>query len=371
MKRIRLSGDVGWEISPEQVRWLLPKDGQDVVIELYSPGGYVSDGLEIYNLLRDYSGKVTVICGALVASAATIIAMAADELLARETTQFMIHEPWTIMLGTADDLVKEAEILRQIIDIAVLLYAKRSGKSEAELRKALKEELWLAGKGIVDYGFADGLMEDESAPAEGESQAAVLQKMAALKAKLETEGREHSANSGLEGKLLRCAMAQLRGSVKLASDETKEKLQDQAAAPVLEQAKEGQSMTLEELKAQHPALYAQIVAEAKAAGAAEEKDRIEALMVYVDVDPDTVKAAIAEGREFSKKEIAEMNRKEVLALQNQQQEQNLIDDSADNSGGHGQTAAGGGCATSMSVDAAEYQKKLAERYNKGKAQGGA
>ena len=96
-----------------------------------------------------------VVCGPLVASAATNIAIAADELVVRETTSWMIHEPWSLMIGSADELESEAAILRQIIEMDAQLYAQRTGKSPDEIKAAMHEETWLIGQAIVDYGFAD------------------------------------------------------------------------------------------------------------------------------------------------------------------------------------------------------------------------
>ena len=104
MKTIRLSGSIGWEITADDLKRRLPphQSGEAVRIELYSHGGNVYEGLEIYNILKDYPGRVVVVCGALVASAATNIAIAADELVVRQTTSWMIHEPWLLMIGSAD-----------------------------------------------------------------------------------------------------------------------------------------------------------------------------------------------------------------------------------------------------------------------------
>ena len=133
-------------------------DGADVVVNINSPGGDVFEGLAIYNLLREYKGHVTVRVLGVAASAASFIAMAADEIQIARAGFFMIHNAWTGLWGNRNDLRETAEFLEQIDDTIADIYHVKSGLSMDELKADMDKERWINGRDAIDSGFADAFL---------------------------------------------------------------------------------------------------------------------------------------------------------------------------------------------------------------------
>lgn len=133
-------------------------DGADVVVNINSPGGDVFEGLAIYNLLREYKGHVTVRVLGVAASAASFIAMAADEIQIARAGFFMIHNAWTGLWGNRNDLRETADFLEQIDDTIADIYHVRSGLSMDELKADMDKERWINGCDAIDSGFADAFL---------------------------------------------------------------------------------------------------------------------------------------------------------------------------------------------------------------------
>lgn len=123
-------------------------------IKLNSGGGDVFDGIEIYNYLKELEAKVIVEVTALAASAASIIAMAADEIIMRTGSTMMIHEASTVAYGTKADIQKTMNALEAIDESIVAIYAERTGKSAEELRNMITAETWFTADEAVVNGFA-------------------------------------------------------------------------------------------------------------------------------------------------------------------------------------------------------------------------
>lgn len=134
----------------------------DVTVRINSGGGYVTDGLAIYNALSAHKGHVTVQVDAIAASSASLIAMAGDTIRMRAGSLMMIHDPSGITYGTADDHDKAREALDKMATQMASIYAERSGKTADEVRETMKGELWLTAEEAVEEGYAD---ESDSAKA--------------------------------------------------------------------------------------------------------------------------------------------------------------------------------------------------------------
>lgn len=133
----------------------------DVVVNINSPGGNFFDGLAIYNLLREHKGHVTVKILGIAASAAAVIAMAADEVLIARAAFLMIHNTWVGAAGDRHALRDVADWLEPFDEASVSIFAARSGLDGAELAKMLDTETWIGGASAVEQGFADGLLDDD------------------------------------------------------------------------------------------------------------------------------------------------------------------------------------------------------------------
>ncbi|KZK80893.1 ATP-dependent Clp protease proteolytic subunit [Pseudovibrio sp. Ad46] len=142
---------------------------KDVVVSINSPGGDFFEGLAIYNLLREHKAKVTVKVLGLAASAASVIAMAADEIQIGRAAFLMIHNTWVCACGDRHAFLEVADWLKPFDDAAVSIYHARTKISEKELSNQLDKETWINGESAVEQGFADALLpsdEVEQAPSQ-------------------------------------------------------------------------------------------------------------------------------------------------------------------------------------------------------------
>lgn len=143
------------------------EEGEEIEVHLNSPGGDAFDGVAIFNALRQHDGPVTIYVDALAASAASLIAMAGDTVIMGLGSMIMVHNPWMLTAGDADDHRKSAEMLDKLRDSYVSAYASKTGKSAEDLRDTLSEETWMTAEEAVSEGFADEVDEeaDEQAAA--------------------------------------------------------------------------------------------------------------------------------------------------------------------------------------------------------------
>ena len=125
----------------------------DVTVRIDSPGGDVFAGFAIYNQLVQHDGKVTVYVDGAAASAASIIAMAGDEVYLPETSVMMIHDPWTMAIGDSSDMKKTAELLDTIKDAIIPAYTAKTGLETEKISDMMSEETWLTGAQAAQMGF--------------------------------------------------------------------------------------------------------------------------------------------------------------------------------------------------------------------------
>ena len=146
-------------ISPSQVSNILNDDNDDdVAVDIASDGGDVFAASEIYTLLKKYSGKVTVNIEGLAASAASVIAMAGDQVNISPTAQIMIHKAWGSVDGNADEFAHQATVLSGIDESIASAYEAKTGMKKADLLNLMSQETWLTAQEAVDKGFADEIM---------------------------------------------------------------------------------------------------------------------------------------------------------------------------------------------------------------------
>ena len=127
----------------------------DITLRINSPGGSVFDGMAIYNLLKQHQAQITVYIDGLAASMASAIAMAGDLVVMPENSMMMIHNPWTMTSGDAEELRKNADLLDKIKIALLSAYATKTGLSEEEISDYMNEETWFTGSEAVALGFAD------------------------------------------------------------------------------------------------------------------------------------------------------------------------------------------------------------------------
>lgn len=130
----------------------------DVVVEINSPGGDFFEGVAIYNALRAHPHKVTVRILGLAASAASIIAMAGDEIEIGKAGFLMVHNAWVVAIGNRHDLKDAADTMEPFDDAMASLYAERSGADKAKAAEWMDSETWFNGEQAVDVGLATGFL---------------------------------------------------------------------------------------------------------------------------------------------------------------------------------------------------------------------
>lgn len=157
-------GEGGWyyeATSANDVREALEKTtAKKVVIKLNSGGGDAMAGIEIKNYLESLDKHVTVEVTALAASAASIIAMGADEVIMLEGSTMMIHQASTMTYGTKTDIQKTMNALEAIDDSLADIYVNKTGLSKEEISDMLKAETWLTAAQAVEKGFATSVKKE-------------------------------------------------------------------------------------------------------------------------------------------------------------------------------------------------------------------
>lgn len=132
-----------------------------IVLKINSPGGDAFDGVAIYNDFKAHPAHKTVKITGLAASAASVIAMAGDEILIGKNAQIMIHNAWVMAVGNKNDFREVADILQGIDEGLAETYADRTGLEIAEIIKMMDGEKWMRGEQAIEKGFADGLLLDD------------------------------------------------------------------------------------------------------------------------------------------------------------------------------------------------------------------
>jgi len=165
---ITLYDEIGrWGVSAKMFRAVLDRVETDqIVLNINSPGGDVFDGVAIYNDLLAHKSSVVVRVTGLAASAASLIAMAGDEIEIAENAFFMIHNAWSIAIGDSRELTARAKLLKTIDGKMADTYAHRTGQDAADIKQQMDDETWLTADDAVDLGFADKLIDTDDEEAE-------------------------------------------------------------------------------------------------------------------------------------------------------------------------------------------------------------
>lgn len=133
---------------------------ETLTLRINSGGGDVFEGFAIYNDLRAYSRKVRVEVAGLAASAASLIAMAADEVVMEKSSFLMIHNAWLFAAADRHELRRLADVLEQVDAGMRDVYSSRSGKTAREVEKIMDAETWYSSEDAIAAGFADRVIDD-------------------------------------------------------------------------------------------------------------------------------------------------------------------------------------------------------------------
>jgi ATP-dependent Clp protease protease subunit len=179
-RTLRLEGPIdeesfwGDEITPQMFRDELESGEGDVTVWINSPFFNDTATTEIYTMLKDYKGSITVKIDAIAASAASVVAVAGDVVQMSPVAMLMIHDPSTIAMGNTKDMEKAIEVLTEVKESIINAYAAKSGLSHARIANLMSNETWMNAKKAVELGFADEILfakkedEPDSDPADPE-----------------------------------------------------------------------------------------------------------------------------------------------------------------------------------------------------------
>ena len=159
------------------------KDAKQINLYINSSGGDVMDGVAIYSQIRRHKAHVTAYIDGWACSIASVIPMAADKVVMSNASMMMIHHPWTVALGNADELRKTADTLDSILEGSIIpAYKSKCGDkiSDSELREFLKNEKMLTAKECLEFGFCDEITEKKSTEEEAKDAVAETQNQAKI-----------------------------------------------------------------------------------------------------------------------------------------------------------------------------------------------
>jgi ATP-dependent protease ClpP protease subunit len=283
MKEIILAGVIGVDVFADDIRKQLPTGREQIRLAINSPGGDVFEAFEMYNLLKEYPGKVTARVTGLAASAAADLFFGADEREWFSHAAVMYHRAWTIAMGNARELQEEANILDSLDKIRIADFSRVTGKDAATSEAEFTDETWLVGDSQIRAAGIGGTLVD------GELEVDQID---------EPQARSRVAQT----------RAMLRRSAEQKAEMSRNKIAallktDTPAQAVVNKPQGGAIVNLEEFLAQNPGAEKEILAYAKtkigpgadeAAVRKAESERIVKLYALAGVTtPEDVKQAVA------------------------------------------------------------------------------
>jgi ATP-dependent Clp protease protease subunit len=149
------------DVTPKAFKAELTAGEGDIVIWLNSPGGDCIAASQIYAMLMDYKGTVTVKIDGIAASAASVIAMAGTTVLMAPTALMMVHNPLTVAIGDSEEMKKAIAMLSEVKESIINAYEIKTGQSRTKLSHLMDAETWLNAKKAIELGFADGILDEK------------------------------------------------------------------------------------------------------------------------------------------------------------------------------------------------------------------
>lgn len=152
------------DLTPKMFKDELNAESGDITVWINSPGGDCVAAAQIYNMLANYKGNVTVKIDGIAASAASVIAMAGNTVLMSPVSMMMIHNPATMAFGDHTEMEKAIEMLEGVKDSIINAYTLKTGMSRAKLSRLMDAETWMDATKAVELGFADGIITRNAFP---------------------------------------------------------------------------------------------------------------------------------------------------------------------------------------------------------------
>lgn len=302
-KRFEMVGEIGWDIAEAHVsQFLKEANGDDLDVLMSTPGGYVSVGIGIFNLFRDYKMKfpksqatLTIIGEASSMGSYNMVNKAFDLVAAYDNAYAMIHNPWGGAVGDYREMEKTAAVFRGLTDLMAAAYAAKMGITPQAAKKIMDEETWYFGEELKAAGLVDEII---PAP-EGEKDKAAALAVGRLRVEAVKEKMRTDPNA--KNDLLKVA-AMLRLAPSGSAQNQSQQQQHPASGG--ENNKGGVRMDKDKLKNEHPAVYDEVEKAGEVKGVEGEKARVKSLLALKEkykgkaasaIVGDIVDKAIAEG----------------------------------------------------------------------------
>ncbi|MCL1878006.1 MAG: Clp protease ClpP, partial [Defluviitaleaceae bacterium] len=166
----------GDEATPKMFKNDLYSGKGNITVWINSPGGCAFAAAQIYNMLKEYTGKVTVKIDSLAASAASVIAMAGDEICMSPVGMLMIHNPVTLSWGDSEEMRRAQDMLNEVKQSIINAYEAKTGLSRVKLAHMMDDETWMNAKKALELGFINKILfaQDET---ETETQSFIFGRM--------------------------------------------------------------------------------------------------------------------------------------------------------------------------------------------------
>ena len=155
------------DVTPKLFREQLNAGQGNIVIYINSPGGDCVAASQIYTMLMEYKGRVTVKIDGIAASAASVISMAGTEVLMAPTALLMVHNPLTVAIGDTEEMQKAIAMLDEVKESIITAYELKTGMSRAKLAHLMDAETWMNAQKAIELGFADGILTRETGVPDG------------------------------------------------------------------------------------------------------------------------------------------------------------------------------------------------------------
>lgn len=199
-------------------------NNKDVTVNINSPGGDMFEGITIYNLLREYKGKVTINIVGIAASAASIIAMAGDEVRIAKSAFLMIHNCSVVVAGNRNLLSNTAEQLKPFDEAMAGIYSDKTGKTTQEILTMMDDETYISGPSAIEQGFADSYLSADEIKQSDNKAKSMLKQLDTLLAKSgmtrserrelfnQIKGTQNATNSDTQNAVI-TALADIQNSI--------------------------------------------------------------------------------------------------------------------------------------------------------------
>ena len=152
------------DLTPQMFKDELNSGDGDITVWINSPGGDCVAAAQIYNMLMEYPGNVTVKIDGIAASAASVIAMAGTRVMMSPVSMLMIHNPMTMAFGNTAEMQKAIDMLGEVKESIINAYEIKTGMSRAKLSRLMDAETWMNANKAVELGFADAILERSAEP---------------------------------------------------------------------------------------------------------------------------------------------------------------------------------------------------------------